>query len=245
MVGDEPLQDVDALAPGVEREAAGFRIVFPDGGTRLHVVCDRPRIDDLDPGRVGGRLECGVRFLLVADMSIVGHIAGRAGKDHRRAGLDGFFHVDDGGKLFPRDADQFGGVARLRRRIGDSHRDDVADMMDLVCRHHRIGLERRVRPVGVGDRSDAGERAEFGEIARDIYGADARRGARGLDVLDAEFRMPIGTAQKHRPEFGALDRVRGEIAAAADQANVLNALDALPYPNFVGFISSPFPRAAR
>ena len=168
-------------------------------------------------------------------MRIVGHIAGRAGKDQRRAGLDGFFHVDDGGKLFPGDADRFGGVARLRRRIGDHHRDDVADMVDLVRRHHRIGLERRVRPVGVGDRSDAGESAEIGEIARDIDGADARRGARGLDVVDAEFRMPMGTAQKDRPEFGSLDRVGGVIAAAADQANVLNPLDALPYPEFRRF----------
>ena len=182
-----------------------------------------------------GRLECGVRFLLVADMSIVGDIAGRAGKDERRSGLDGFFHVDGGGKLFPGDADQFGGVARLRRRIGDRHRDDVADMMDLVCRHHRIGLQRRLRPVGVGDRSDTGESAEIGEIARDIDGADARRGARGLDIVDAEFRMPMGTAQKHRPELGALDRVGGVIAAAADQANVLNALDALTHSEFRRF----------
>ena len=125
-------------------------------------------------------------------MSVVGDIAGRAGEDERRSGLDGFFHVDDGGKLFPGDADQFGGVARLQARVGDRHRDDVADMMDLVFRHHRIWLERRLRPVGVGDGRETGEGAEIGEIARDIHGADAGRGARGFDILDAEFRMPWG-----------------------------------------------------
>ena len=32
----EPLQDVDALAAGVQREAAGLRVIFADGGARLH-----------------------------------------------------------------------------------------------------------------------------------------------------------------------------------------------------------------
>ena len=47
--------------------------------------------------------------------------------------------------------------------------------------------------------------------------------------------MPVGTAQKDRPEFDSFDRVGGIIAAAADQADVLNPLDALTHPEFRRF----------
>ena len=45
------------------------------------------------------------------------------------------------------------------------------------------------------------------EIARDKDCPDARRGARGFDILDLEFRVPVGTAQENRLELGALDCV--------------------------------------
>ena len=45
------------------------------------------------------------------------------------------------------------------------------------------------------------------EIARNIDRPDARRSARGFDILDLEFRVPVGTAQEDRPELGALDCV--------------------------------------
>ena len=117
-------------------------------------------------------------------------------------------------------------------RVGDHHRDDVADVVGFLGRHHRIGLQRRLRPIGVGDRSKAGQIAEIGEIADDVDGSDAGRRARGFEIVDAEFCMPIGTAQKNRFEFGIVDRVGCVIAPAADQTNVLDALNALTYPEF-------------
>ena len=157
-VGDDVPDAVDALAPDVEGEAAGLRIVLPDRGAGLHVVGDDARIDNFDSDRPRRLRECGVGFLLVADMIVIGDVVGRAGEDQRRPGPDGLFHVDDRGKLFPSDADQFGGVAPLKRRIGDDHRDDVADMIGLALRHHRIRLQRRPRLVGVRNRSNAGQR---------------------------------------------------------------------------------------
>ena len=137
-----------------------FAIVFADGGTRLHVIGDHARIDNLDANGVRGARECGVCLFSVAYMVVIGDVGGRAGEDERRSGPDGLFHVDGGGKLFPCDADQFGGVASLQRRVGDHHRDDVADVLRFVRRHHRIRLERRLRPVGVGDRSEARQTAQ-------------------------------------------------------------------------------------
>jgi hypothetical protein len=54
--------------------------------------------------------------------------------------------------------------------------------------------------------------------------------------------MALGTAQKDRPELGAFDRVGGIIAAAADQADVLNALDALTHSEFRRLHFASIPR---
>ena len=66
-------------------------------------------------------------------MGVVGDIAGGAGEDLRRARPQRRFDVDDQRKLFPGDGDCLGGVARLKERIGDDHRDDVADMGGFVA----------------------------------------------------------------------------------------------------------------
>ena len=146
-----------ALASEVQREAAGRRIVFPDGRTRLHIIGDNARIDDSDANRVGRARERVIRLLFVADMGVIGDVAGRAGEDERRSRQQGFVHVGNGGEILPADADQFGGAAGLQRRVRRHHRDDVAHMVRFVRRHHRIRLERRVRPVRVADRGEAGQ----------------------------------------------------------------------------------------
>ena len=89
-------------------------------------------------------------------------------------------------------------TARLQSRVGHHHRDDVAHVLRFVRRHHRIRLERRVRPVGVGDRGEAGQVANVGEIAGDIDGPNAGSRARGFNIVDAELRMPVRAAQENR-----------------------------------------------
>ena len=72
---------MDALAPDVQSEAAGMRIVLSDRSARLHVVGDHARVDNFDADRARRPRECGVGFLLVAEVSVICDIAGRAGKD--------------------------------------------------------------------------------------------------------------------------------------------------------------------
>ena len=183
-----------ALTSEVQRQAAGLRVVFANGGARLHIVGDHARVHHSDANRVRCAGERLIRRLLVADMSVVRDIARRLGEDKRRLRPQRLFHVSHDGKLFPCDADQFGAVARLIARIGDHHRDDVADMVRFVRRHHWIRLERRVRPVGIRHGRETGQVADVSEIARDIHGPNARGGARRLDIVDAEFRMSVRTA---------------------------------------------------
>ena len=127
-------------------------------------------------------------------------------------------------------------ASRARRvRIGDYHRNDIADVVRLVRRHYRIRLERRLGPVGVGDRSEAGHSAEIGEIVGDVNSSNARRGACRFDILDAKLRVPVRAAQKNRFEFGLVDRIGGVITPPAYEANVLEALDALTHAEFCRF----------
>ena len=97
LIGDKPLEDVDALAPGVEREPAGLRVIFTNGGARLHIVRDRSRVDDSDANRVRCAGERLIRLLFVADMGVVSDVTGRPGEDERRIRPKSRFHVRDRG----------------------------------------------------------------------------------------------------------------------------------------------------
>ncbi len=172
--GDGALNAVHALASEVQRKAAGFRIVFANGRARLHIIGDDARVHDFDANIVRGAGERLVRLVLTADMRVVSDVARSGVEDERRVGPQGSFHVGHDGKRVPGDADQFGAVARLKSRIGDHHRNDVAHMLRFIRSHHRIGLERRVRSVGIADRGDARHVADIGEIAREVDRANAR-----------------------------------------------------------------------
>ena len=152
------------------------------GTKRPILVIDRVRC-------VGERL---VGFLFVADIGVISDVAWRAGKDERRPRAQGLIHIRDRGKAIPCHADQFGGVTGLQSRVGDHHGDDVADVMRLVHGHHRIRLERRIRLVGIGDRSKARQAAEVGEIAGDVHRVNPRGRARRFDIaLKADLRRHL------------------------------------------------------
>ena len=76
----------------------------------------------------------------------------------RRAGLDRFQHIDHRRKLFIFDADLRCDVLGLGARVGDTERDQFADMAKLVDREHRLlrSLKSRQRRHGP-DRSHAGK----------------------------------------------------------------------------------------
>src|SRR6202034_2709553 len=81
-------------------------------------------------------------------------------------------------------------------------------------------------------RGEAGQVAKVGEIAGDVDRANAGRRARRFNIVDAKLRMPVWAAQKNCLQVGFVGRVGGVTTPAADQANVLDALDALTYAEF-------------
>jgi hypothetical protein len=193
-LGDGALNAVHALTSEVQRKAAGFLIIFANGGAGLHIIGDNARVHDSDANRVRCAGERLIRLLFIADVGVVSDVARSIGEDERRVGLEGLFHIGHDGKRVPCHADQFGAVARLESRVGNHHRDNVAHVLRFIQRHHRIRLKRRVRRVGIGDWGKAGQVAKVGEVARDIDGSNARSSASGFNVVDTEVRMPVRTA---------------------------------------------------
>ena len=119
------------------------RVVVADRDPRLHR--DRRQAVVLDPQlhHVLGLGEGGVGRVLVAEHQAEADIALRAVvPDLGGAVLGGVLEVDDGRQRLVVDLDQFGGVARLRERLGHHEGDAVADEADLVGIEHR--LERAV-----------------------------------------------------------------------------------------------------
>ena len=130
--GDGALNAVHALTSKIQREAAGFRIIFANGRARLHIIGDHARVDDLDANRVRCAGERLIRLLLIADMGVVSDVTRSIREDKRRVRPQSIFHVGHDGKRVPCHADQFGAVARLESRVGDHHRDNVADVLRFI-----------------------------------------------------------------------------------------------------------------
>ena len=100
----------------------------------------------------------------------------------RRVGLERGFHVGDRGQRVVVDDHGLGRVERLRLRLGDDHRDDVADEADLAARERRPVHRRRQHheAVMVGEV----------EVAGGVHGDDAghRPGVVEVDRLDPRVR---------------------------------------------------------
>ena len=84
--GDDLLDTVSALASEPKREAIGGGVVFGDGGARLHVIGDQALVHDFHPRHMGGFVEDRVGSRPVADLGVIGDIAGRAGINLSSAG---------------------------------------------------------------------------------------------------------------------------------------------------------------
>ncbi len=221
-----------SLASDVERKPLSRRIEFAHRRTRLHVIRDGARVDDLDPNLVERRGERCVSFLLVADMGVEGDVAGRPANTIGAPAAMAASEFDDCGKVFPCHPDRLDAVARLQRRVGDDHGDDVPDMMDFVRRHHRKRFGGSLRAIGIRKRSQTRRIAEAREIAADENRVNTRLRPRRFEVIDAKPGVPIRAAQEGRLELGALNRIGCITAPTRDQAHVLDAFDSLAHSKF-------------
>ena len=126
-----------ALAADVHRVAAARLVERGDRGARLHRADDDAAVDQIELGDVRGLRER-LRDLRGIAVEIVERdVAGHVVIELRRAGLGGFARLGDGGQGLDIDLDGFGGILRLRQRLGDHDRDRIADEAHLVGRAAR------------------------------------------------------------------------------------------------------------
>jgi len=176
---DEP-GDMRVLARRVERVAARTLVIFADGRARLHRVRDQTIIDEVELHHLRRLGESRLRLRLVAEFPLEAGVVRRFGMNLRRSrGLTR--RERHGGRQFLIiDVDHLGGGFRLCLRLGDDHRDVVADIAHRVEREH-------------GMRADLHRRAVLG-----MHGPAADQSAElvGGDVLAGEDRDDAGRRQR-------------------------------------------------
>ena len=179
---------------------------------------------------MGGGGEGGVDLGGVAIVIVERDVVGDVIVELRRAGLGGFRGVGHGRQRIDIEFDGFGGVARLRQRLGDHEGHGIADKAHLVGHQRRaVGLQQR-RAVAVLQRQAAGEGVVIGggEVGAgpDPEHAGHRLGGRGVDAADDA----VGVAGAHHPGIGLPRQAEivGVFALAADQRVVFLAADRLP-----------------
>ena len=167
--------------------------------------------------------EGGVHLALVAGLIEIGLVARAFLVELRRARREGVARRYDAGPGLIVDNDAFGGISRLVDRIGDNHRDWVADMHDTVERNrqprrqkHRaaaaplVGRHRRQRAEAIAVIVLPGE-----------HGMDARHLARRARVDAGDLGMGMRRAQDSRMKLiGELEVVE-KAAVPPQQARVL------------------------
>ncbi len=227
--GEEVAKQVHALAADMERQSAAFRVERSDRSARLHVIRHDARIHDLNLHRTRGLREGLVCLRLVADIRIEGDIARGSRENPDCVGPKRFNRLSDRWERLPIDRQRLGGVFRGEGRVGDGHRDNVADVMRLVPGHHWIGLQRRLRSVGILDRRQAGKVAEMREIGREIDGLHARRCRCLVSISNGKAGVRMGTAAKVRVERALRRNIRCVAARAPNQSLVFDSPNRLTH----------------
>ena len=112
-----------------------------------------------------------------------------------------------------------------RRAIGDHDGDRLADIADLAMRDHRllVGLERRHLLLPERNLRDGAERRAHVRRRDDGVHPGARERRRRVDGDDAAMRH--GAAQDRRMQQAVAHDVVDILAAAAQETQVLDALD--------------------
>ncbi len=228
------LGEVDAgrvrpLDGGVERVALVGGVVVADRAARLHgrggdAVDDELLLDD-----VVGLGEGGVGRRLVADQFDEADVVGRVVPHLDGARLGRVFGRGDRRQRLEVDGDQFGGVERLRHRLGDDEGDVIADPAHAVLGEDRIARLDHRRAVAALQAARDRQIAPAGRL--DVGGGQHRQHAgrlfRGAHVERLDLRVRVLRAQHDAVRHaGQLDVV--DIAAAAlQQPRILEPRHAL------------------
>jgi hypothetical protein len=224
---DQP-QHMRILRRGVAGEAVGRAVVLADRRARLHRIRHEPVVVQVELRDVGGVLERGLGRRLVAELPVVAEVARRRlAMELRCAGLESGDRIDHRRQDVVIDLHELCGVARLAERIGDHHRDMVADVAHGVDREH--GVRRRLVRLAVLalDHPAADQAADL--VARRVLAgehgdhAGCGLGRGGVDLPD----LGVGVRRAHEHGIGlagAVDVVDIH-ALAGDETEILAPAD--------------------
>ena len=167
--------DVRVLVRDVQRVALVGRVVRRVARTRLDRVRDQAVVAERQLADVRRVAERGIDRRLVAAAPHVADVVGRDAVDRFAARVLRRRRVDDRLQLVVRDVDHRRRVARLVERLGDDHRDRIADVERLAVREHRMLRLLHRRAVEVVDQPAARQPADLAEVGPGVDPAVARR----------------------------------------------------------------------
>ena len=203
-----------------QRKRAGAGIVIADRDARLDRVRHQAVVDDVELGDVLGRFECGIDRLGVAEMPLIDRVVGRDVVDLRRAGLLRRRRIGDRGQHRVIDFDFLRGVARLRQRLSEHHRDRIADMAGLAVGERRMRRHFHRRAVLGMDHPAADQIADLvvGEVGAGEHRDHARHRGRRFGV-DGFYRgMRVRGANEISVGLARAGDVVGVVALTRDEA---------------------------
>ena len=177
--GDRAAHPEGALRADMDGVPVVCGIVFGDRGARLQGAHDEAVVRELEPRHVGRRREGGVDLGGVAEMVVEDDVRGELVVEERRAGRRRLARVGDRRQFLDLDRHRLGGVARLRRRLGDDAGDRLADIAHAVARQRRMRRLRHRRAVAILELEHRLHRTEPGrrEIGAGVDREHARHGA--------------------------------------------------------------------
>ena len=178
--------------------------------------------------------------LLVAEMPLVDRVVRRDVMDQRRALRLRLRRIGDRGQHLVIDLDLLARVLRLRQRLGDHHRDGVADVIRLLVGDRRMRRHLHRRAVLRRDRPAADQIADLvgREIGAGQHRDDARHALRFRAVDLPDLRVRVRRADEIDVGLARTIDVVGVLALAGDEPVVFLAADCRADPGRAHGVSS-------
>jgi hypothetical protein len=223
--GDDQPCDMRVLGGVPQREGAGAGIVIADRRARLDRIRHQPIVDDVELADVLGRLERRVDRFGVAEMPLIDRVVRRDVVDQRRSGFLRRRRIGDGRKDRVIDFDFLRGIARLRQRFRDHHRDRIADMASFADGERRMRRHFHWRAVLGMNHPAADKIADLviGKLGAGEDGEHARHAGRGLGVNRFDRGMRVGRTQEIGKNLARAGDVVGVVTHAGDEAAIFLA----------------------
>ena len=211
------------LGGAMHGEMAAPRIPFGEQAARLHRHrCEALHLE-MFAANIGGVLERSIRIAAQcrerADAVAAAGLEQQARVGARRSA------ARDRGQRFDGEGDGIQRVLGERRAVGHHHGDGLTDVAHFLGGDHRL-LEVRVFRQQFLPHGDDGDRAQSpADVSRREHGVHAGtlQCGRRLDVADTAVRHRAAQDRGMQAHFGR--HVVDELAAAAQEAQILDALD--------------------